>query len=142
MNKKAEGTPIWLVIAIILGIIVLVVVALGFIGGFEGLLDFFDIFPGSTLAKVEQSCVFACNSESVAGYCVELKTVDDLEESQIPDDLKVCGEDVSGSCRVPNKNEIKITCQRLEEEGLITPCETDICERIENGDADSGTNPE
>ena len=142
MDKKAEGTPIWLVIAIVLGIIVLVVVALGFITGFEGLLDFFNIFPGSTLAKVEQSCTFACNSESVAGYCTELKTIDDLDESQITNlNLESCDDPSykGGSCQV-DKSKIKVTCQLLAEKKLITPCEkADLCSRIKNSGAGSSS---
>jgi hypothetical protein len=144
-DKKGEGTPIWLLIATILGIIVLVVVALGFVGGWDNLLERFNIFSSSSLTTVSQACGVQCSLGEMGkiGYCNEIRSINNLEDGQLENICKeivendtACSgadireisgdEDYSDEKVNFDKKQVRVTCNTLEEIGLIE-CEDINC---------------
>ncbi len=74
INKKGQGMSISTVILLILGLIILVVLALGFIMGWNKLLPFI----GTTnLDTVKNSCAAACSTGAQYDYCAVLREVKD-----------------------------------------------------------------
>jgi hypothetical protein len=76
MEKKAQGLSINAVILIILGIAVLVILAFGFIAGWDK-LSFW--IPSNNVDTIVKACESACSSQAIYDYCSvtrELKTQD------------------------------------------------------------------
>jgi hypothetical protein len=75
MNKKAqEGMTLTTLLAIILGVVVLVILILGFTQGFDYIFGFFNQLP--KIEAVVQVCGISAQSNLVADYCREFKSVD------------------------------------------------------------------
>jgi len=151
-EKRGEGTPVWLLIAIVLGVIVLVVIALGFVGGFEGIIDRLNIFGGSTLANAAEACGVSCSTGtagSTAGWCVDIKTIKSLEPGQL--DILCAKIGAGDQCTAKKgvasgvnsqsvdfgKKRAKVTCASLAPE-LINPCEIN-CQPSSTGQRCTGT---
>jgi hypothetical protein len=67
MKKRAQGLSINAVILIILGLAVLVILALGFIIGWNKLLPW--IGPSNNVDTVSSACETACVSQNLFNYC-------------------------------------------------------------------------
>ena len=143
MIKSNKGeTPVWLLIAIVLGVIVLVLVGLGFAGGWEGILDRLNIFGGSTLTSVGQGCSVSCSAGDNVGWCKDIKTLKGLEEGQLNLVCKNIGVADVAKCKSEDKLEVKAsdniqlvdfktkrakaTCESLLKAQLISPCSEPI----------------
>jgi len=74
-NKRGQGLSTNAIILIILGIIVLVVLILGFIMGWDKIAPW--IKPTNNVDEIAQACQVACSTSSVYDFCSikrELKT--------------------------------------------------------------------
>lgn len=76
MNKKGQDLSIGTLILIVLGIVVLVLLILGFSMGWGNLWEKINIFQGgSSVESVIQSCKIAASSNSVYTYCSDFKQI-------------------------------------------------------------------
>ncbi len=77
MNKKGQDLSIGTLILIVLGIIVLVLLILGFSYGWSGLWEKINIFGGggSSIADVVTNCNLAVTTNAAYTYCDEFKEV-------------------------------------------------------------------
>ena len=136
-NKKGQGgTPIWIIIALVLGILVLVVLALGFTQGWGNLWAKLTGWGGTdTLSEVTQDCQIA-NSKQDAAALEKTRTIKGMSDTQIkqlgfsPDQLTTAMEgeaqnkDVLGQLVVIEKKGDSLvvrgpSCTILEQNGLI-----------------------
>ncbi len=79
MDKKGQELSVGTLILIVLGIVLLVLLILGFSLGWSNLWEKINIFgSGTSLESVAQKCSLAAASNSVVGYCetFSLVTVD------------------------------------------------------------------
>ena len=76
MNKKGQEMSVTTLILIVLGVVLLVMLILGFSMGWQNLWGKINIFGGgSTVESVLESCKLATETESVFTYCNEFKKV-------------------------------------------------------------------
>ncbi len=76
VNKKGQDLSIGTLILIVLGIVVLVLLILGFSLGWSNLWEKINIFQGgSSIESVIQSCNIAASSNSQFTYCQDFKKV-------------------------------------------------------------------
>ncbi len=74
INKRGQELSIGTLVLIVLGIIVLVLLVLGFSMGWENLFSKIGIFQGSDLSSMVAACKVAVSSQSQASFC-EFKKV-------------------------------------------------------------------
>jgi len=74
MNNKGDTN--WVLIMLILGVIVLVVLAGGFVVGWNKLLPFLST---ENVGTVVTQCQVACTTNSQYGWCTQKRTVNDGE---------------------------------------------------------------
>ena len=79
-NKKAQGLPVSTIILIILGLIVMVVLILGFTMGWSNIKTW--IFPNNNIASIVDSCKIACGTGQTYGYCFEKRELKSKEENR------------------------------------------------------------
>jgi len=80
-NKRGQGLSTNAIILIILGVVVLVILILGFTLGWKTLVPF---IKQDNVATVIKSCETACSTQSTFDYCskiVELKSDEDIQTS-------------------------------------------------------------
>lgn len=75
IDKRGQGLSTNAIILIILGLVVLVVLILGFTLGWNNLRDF--VVPSNNIDSVAQSCQTACLTDSNFDFCSVNKTVND-----------------------------------------------------------------
>ena len=76
LNKRGqEGMTLGTLLLIILGVVVLVVLIIGFTTGFGFIFNIFDAAPGQQLEAVVQGCVLAANNNLVTDYCRQFREV-------------------------------------------------------------------
>ncbi len=76
MNKKGQDLSIGTLILIVLGIIVLVLLILGFSLGWSNLWEKINIFKGgSSIGDVVTACKIAVTSQDVYSYCQDFKKI-------------------------------------------------------------------
>ncbi len=76
VNKKGQDLSIGTLILIVLGIVVLVLLVLGFSMGWENLWEKINIFGGgSSIGTVASACELAAQQDNKYGYCQEFKRV-------------------------------------------------------------------
>jgi hypothetical protein len=76
-NTKGQDLSIGTLILIVLGIIVLVLLILGFTIGWGNLWDKINIFGGSsTLSDVTTACKLAATSQDVYSFCLDFNNID------------------------------------------------------------------
>jgi len=141
-NKKGADFTIGMLIAIVLGILVLAVVALGFIGGWQNLLEKFRVYGGGgTLTSVGQACQVACSSGDSTAFCNEKRTVSGLTEAELGslgtfyrEDKKLevpndPAKNLSVSGSEENWKVGGLTCEMLVDGNLITlsDCTPPVC---------------
>jgi hypothetical protein len=61
---------------IVLGIVVVVVVIIGFTTGFDFIFGKVEQLPGQSLEAAVQACMLAANNELKADYCIEFRKVE------------------------------------------------------------------
>ena len=67
MNKKAQGLSTNAIILIVLGVIVLVVLVIGFMAGWDKIAPW--IKPSNNVQTIVDACGMACSTNSVYDYC-------------------------------------------------------------------------
>jgi hypothetical protein len=82
LNKKAQGLSTNAIILIVLGIIVLVVLALGFTLGWNRILPFIN---QNNVENIKTACSVACTTQSVYDYCNANRT---LKAEDLPGGVK------------------------------------------------------
>ena len=78
-NKKAQGMSITTIILLILGLVVLVVLILGFSMGWANLKGF--IAPSNNVDKIVQQCGIACSTDQKFAFCSEKRELKTGEET-------------------------------------------------------------
>lgn len=89
MNKRGQELSTNTIILIILGIIVLVILALGFFLGWDKLKGIFTDFTGgdSNVGQIAQACQLACTTQSEYDFCTRQR------------EIKLDGESFIDSCK-------------------------------------------
>ena len=87
-NKKGQELSTNAIIMIIIGLVVLVVLVLGFTLGWDRIFPFF--FSGNNVETININCVAACSTGNVYNYC-------QLERTLKAEDLAKGG--VKGTCQ-------------------------------------------
>jgi hypothetical protein len=83
-NKRGAEFTIGMLIAIVIGIVVLVIVIIGFVGGWNNLLDKLNIFGGGDdLGSVGQTCALACSAGNTNGFCKTGRDVKGLTDADL-----------------------------------------------------------
>ncbi len=82
-NRRGQGLSTNAIILIILGVIILVILIIGFLMGWQQLRD--RIFPSNNVKDVVQNCNIACSTENVYEFCT-LKR--ELKAGDLPGDVK------------------------------------------------------
>ena len=123
-NKKAQGMSVTTIILIVLGLIVLVVLILGFTMGWANLRQF--IAPSNNVDSTVQQCSIACNTDQKFAFCSEkreLKTneekLEDVTCYSLAEKKSVYGIDKCGAinCDIFEDEEAaKATCSEKDEE--------------------------
>lgn len=90
IDKRGQGLSTNAIILIILGVVVLVVLVLGFTLGWDKIAPF--IKPSNNVKDVVQSCSVACSSQSVYDFCSFER---ELKATDLPGDVK----SVKGTCQ-------------------------------------------
>src|SRR3989338_1828615 len=76
MGKKGqEGMSLGTLLFIILGVVILVVLIVGFSQGFDFIFGKFNLLPGQSLQTVVESCNIAGELKLSADYCSEFKQI-------------------------------------------------------------------
>jgi len=83
-NKKAQGLSVNAIILIVLGVVVLVVLIVGFVVGWGNIKDW--IAPSNNVQSVVDACSISCSLGNKYDYCTK-----DME-------LKVDGTEIPGTC--------------------------------------------
>lgn len=68
-SRRGQGMPIEVVVGLILAVLVLVVVLLGFIKGWDWVFGKFDLLPGQSLETIAQGCNAAAQAGLYVDYC-------------------------------------------------------------------------
>lgn len=74
-NKKAQEFSIATLLLLVLGVIVLVIIILGFWKGWDWIFGKIPFLPGGDLATFKQGCNLAAKMDSSEDYCQEYKPV-------------------------------------------------------------------
>ena len=82
-QKRGQELSIGTLVLIVLGIIVLVLLVLGFSMGWENLFSKIGIFQGSDLSAMTTACKTAAASQSQASYCEFKSARVDKEKKEI-----------------------------------------------------------
>ncbi|PXY71337.1 hypothetical protein CXX78_01560 [Candidatus Parvarchaeota archaeon] len=76
LNKKGQNLTIGAVILIVLGVVVLVMLVVGFTKGWSFLFGKFDVLPGSDLETIAQACKIAGEANLMIDFCTFKKLND------------------------------------------------------------------
>ena len=76
-NKKAQGMSVTTIILIVLGLIVLVILILGFSLGWANLKEY--IAPSSNVDSIVQQCSIACSTNQKYAFCTEKRDLKSKE---------------------------------------------------------------
>ena len=79
-NKRGQGLSTNAIILIILGVIVLVILAVGFMIGWDKLAPW---IPSNNVDTIVQQCGIACNTGSVYDYCSMERELKDAEGNEV-----------------------------------------------------------
>jgi len=79
MDKKAQGLSTNTIILIILGIVVLVVLILGFTMGWANIAGW--ITPSNNVQSLVDKCTISCNTNQKFSYCFEKKDLKSEDEN-------------------------------------------------------------
>ncbi len=81
INKKAQGLSVNTIILIVLGLVVLVVLILGFTMGWGNIKNW--IIPSNNVASIADSCRIVCGTDQKYNYCFEKRELKSKEETLI-----------------------------------------------------------
>ncbi len=87
MNKRGQGLSTNAIILIVLGVIVLVVLIVGFIAGWDKIAPW--IKPSNNVDEIVKACGMACTMESVYDFCNMKRELVDEDKNKIE---KTCAE--------------------------------------------------
>jgi len=112
MNKRGQELSTTAIILIVLGVIVLVVLVLGFTIGWGKLAPW--LIQSDNLDMLNTQCTVACTSQNQAGFCVLQRDVKwgDYKDNTALSDLT---------------EKAKVTCNQLAEKDLIDKCPAITC---------------
>ena len=82
LNKRGQGLSTSSIILIILGVIVLVILALGFMLGWDKIFPF---IPSDNVETIKSSCASACATGNTYGFCTQNRT---LKANDLPGGVK------------------------------------------------------
>jgi len=82
-NKRGQGLSTNAIILIVLGVIVLVLLIIGFTAGFDKLAPW--LKPSNNVAEISQACSIACSTNSQYNYCALSNTIKDGTNPEFPD---------------------------------------------------------
>lgn len=82
MNKRGAEMATSTIILLVLGVLVLVMLILGFSVGFSKILPF---LSGENIDDIVQGCKTSCATQSVYGFCSQNRTLVDENEKEYPD---------------------------------------------------------
>ena len=68
-NKRGQDFSITALLLIVLGVVVVAVIILGFVKGWDFVFGKFDLLPGQTLETIAQSCNIAGKGQLRVDYC-------------------------------------------------------------------------
>jgi len=80
-NKKAQGMSITTIILIALGLVILVILILGFTMGWANMREF--IVPSSNVDKIVQQCSIACSTDQKYAFCSEKRELKSVDEKLV-----------------------------------------------------------
>jgi hypothetical protein len=103
INKKGQELSIGTLILILIGVVILVLLILGFTMGFDFILDIFKLGPGQQLEKVRTGCNIAAEASLTIDFCTAFKEVE------------IAGKDVEINCQYPevwNALDKRLTCEK------------------------------
>jgi len=106
-NKKAQGMSITTIILIILGLVVLVVLILGFTMGWSNIKDW--IIPSNNVDSIADKCNIACATGSTYDYCTTLRTITIDGNDETPASCKVLSATASYGIDTVDKC-VSVTC--------------------------------
>jgi hypothetical protein len=72
-NKKAQGLPISTIILLVIGVVILVVLVLGFTLGWNNLKGW--IAPSNNVQTIVEQCGLSCQMGQNYNFCYENKTL-------------------------------------------------------------------
>jgi hypothetical protein len=122
LNKKAQDLSIGTLILIVLGIVVLVLLVLGFSMGWENLWEKINIFGGgSSIGTVASACELAAQQDNKYGYCQEFKKVKIGQSSEYVNCL---------DSRLQSSIDTKLNCVDTE----VTTAIQTLCNGFSEGD--------
>lgn len=122
VNKKGQEMSVSTLVLIVIGIIILVVVILGFSMGWQNLWNKINIFGGaSNVQTVIQSCQLAAASDSTYSYCSEFKkvTIDGKTRYINCEAPQVSGLDKTLTCIPSMKERINSFCASLKQSDIV-----------------------
>lgn len=133
LNKRGQELSIGTLVLIVLGIIVLVLLVLGFSIGWDNLFRKIGIFQGNDIASVVTACNVAVSSQSQASYC-EFKKInvdgeteyvnceDGRVGGQIQSKLNSCDKEGEDIAEVKYCNELKKRDPKVDTSVNQFPC--------------------
>lgn len=95
-NRKGQELSIGTLVLIVLGVIVLVLLVLGFSIGWKNLFSKVGIASGSDVSALVSSCRLAAASDSKTSYCEFKKATIDGETVEVNCEYKAIEEDLGG----------------------------------------------
>jgi len=111
-NKKAQGLPVSTIILLVIGVIILVVLVLGFTLGWSNLKSW--IAPSNNVQTIVDQCNLNCQLDQKYNFCSEnktLKTSDITIETTCNDFATIATYSSYGIKKCPG-----ITCERVNNE--------------------------
>lgn len=119
LNKRGQELSIGTLVLIVLGIIVLVLLVLGFSIGWDNLFRKIGIFQGNDISSVVTACNVAVSSQSQVSYCEFKKiSVDGETEYVNCEDSRVGGQLKSSLSKCDSKFQTDL-CNKLNTEKAI-----------------------
>ncbi len=115
-SKGQEGLSVTSLLVIILGIIVVVVLIIGFTQGFDFIFGKFKILPGQNLQAVAESCKASADLGLKIDYCTQFKkiTVDGNTEYVNCEDPRLqLTKTLTGGCATGDNSPVLIKCIEL-----------------------------
>ena len=86
-NKRGAGEDIWIIIAIVIGVLALVLIAVGFTTGWSNLWEKFNLFSGGkgSLSSAAEACTITCGKGEAGktAWCGDTMDVKGLTETQV-----------------------------------------------------------
>jgi len=86
-NKRGAGEDIWIIIAIVIGVLALVLIAVGFTTGWSNLWEKFNLFTGGkgSLSSAAEACTITCGKGEAGktAWCGDTMDVKGLTLAQL-----------------------------------------------------------